>query len=167
MEMVDWAIILVVLISTLISIWRGAIREIFSLATWVIAALVGFKFNDLLVPFFSAFTSSESLQLAGSFLSLVILVVVIGTIIGISLSRAISTVGLTGLDKVLGMVFGCARGVLIVAMVVLFAGSTELPAQLWWKDSLLIPQIEPIANEINDWIKEQGYDSFVTSPKQT
>lgn len=167
MELLDWGILAIILVSTLISIWRGAIREIISLATWLLAAFIGFKYNALLVPFFSAFTANTSLQLAGSFLTLVILVVVIGTIIGISLSKAVSTVGLSGLDRALGMIFGGARGVLIVAVAVLFAGQTELPSEKWWKDSTLLPQFETVAGQINDWIKAQGYEPFSANPKKT
>lgn len=167
MDMLDWGIVGIILISTLISLWRGAVREIFSLATWLIAAFVGFKFNALLIPFFTAFTQNETLQLVASFLTLVILVVIIGTIIGVMVSNATSTVGLGGLDKILGLGFGCARGILIIALVVLFAKQTELPSQQWWKDSALLPSFETMSGKINDWLKEQGYDLFAPSPKKT
>jgi membrane protein required for colicin V production len=165
MAMLDWAIVAVILISTLISIWRGAVREIFSLATWILAALVGFKFNTLLVPFYSAFTTSETLQLVGSFLTLVILVLVIGTIIGVAISSAISKMGLGVIDRVLGLGFGCARGILIVSVIVLFLGQTEVPSEPWWKDSTLLPQFEKVAEYINDWIKAQGFEPFGAQTK--
>lgn len=153
MVMLDWAIIALIFISTLISLWRGAVREIFSLATWVLAALVGFKYKTLLVPFYSAFTASETLQLVGSFLTLVILVLVIGTLIGVAISSAISKIGLGMLDRFLGVGFGFARGVLIVSVIVFFLGQTEMPSESWWKDSLLMPHFEKAAEYINDWVK--------------
>lgn len=160
MEMIDWGILVLIAISTLIGLWRGAVREIISLATWVIAAIVGFKYNHLLIPFYSAFTAHETLQLIASFLTLVILIVIIGTILGVTLSEAISKIGLGMLDRVLGLGFGGARGILIIALVILFARNTEIPSQEQWKKSLLIPQFDVVVDYINQWIKDQGYEPF-------
>lgn len=165
MTIIDWVILAIILISTLMSLWRGAVREIISLTTWVLAAFVGFKFNHLLVPFFSAFTTHEPLQLGASFLTLAILVVIIGTIIGVALSAAISKIGLGVLDKILGLGFGFARAILLIAVVILFAKNTELPSDKEWKQSMLLPHFDVVVDYINQWIKSQGYEPFGEKPK--
>lgn len=160
MGILDWFLIGVVLISTLISIWRGAVREIFSLATWVLAAIVGMKYNHLLVPMYAKYIAAPEIQLAASFITLVVFVVVIGTIIGVSASKLVNTIGLKGLDKVLGMGFGCARGILIIAIVVYFARFTELPAEQWWTSSKLLPHFEVVADKMESWMTQQGIKPF-------
>jgi membrane protein required for colicin V production len=167
MTMIDWIILVIILLSTLISIWRGAVREIISLTTWVLAALVGFKYNKLLVHFYSAFTANESLQIGASFLTLVVLVVILGTLLGVALSKVTQKIGLAGLDRILGLGFGAARGVLMVSLAVLFAQYTELPAQEQWKNSRFIPQFEVFAGKINQWLTAQGLEPFTTPPEHT
>ena len=58
--------------------------------------------------------------------------------------------GMTGTDRVLGMVFGAARGVVITALLVLAAGMTPLPQDPWWRQSALVPQFERLAVTIRE-----------------
>jgi membrane protein required for colicin V production len=165
MTVIDWGILIVMFLSTLIGLWRGAVREVISLATWVLAILVGLKYNHLLVHFYSAFTTHEPLQLGASFLTLVILVVIVGTILGTALSAGISKIGLGPLDKVLGLGFGFIRSVLLIAIVILFAKQTELPSNEEWKQSQLLPQFDRVVDYINEWIKSMGYHPFDDKPQ--
>jgi membrane protein required for colicin V production len=62
----------------------------------------------------------------------------------------VSKTGLSGTDKSLGVVFGAARGVLIVTMVVLLAQLTPMPAESWWQESRMVEYFVNLAV----WIKE-------------
>jgi membrane protein required for colicin V production len=46
MSTIDWLIIAVVILSTLLSLKRGFVKEVLSLLTWVIAFIVSIKFSD-------------------------------------------------------------------------------------------------------------------------
>ncbi len=63
---------------------------------------------------------------------------IIGAIINYMASQAVTKTGLSGTDKSLGVVFGAARGLLIVTMLVLLAGLTPMPSEPWWNDSAMI-----------------------------
>jgi membrane protein required for colicin V production len=55
---------------------------------------------------------------------------------------------ITGTDRALGIVFGIARGVVIVAILVLLAGLTEVPKDPWWRESAFLPHFQVLAVEL-------------------
>jgi membrane protein required for colicin V production len=145
MNWVDYAILGVILLSALVGIGRGLIREVLSLGTWVAAILVGWFFHkpvaELLVPYLS----QPSVRLGVAFLALIILTLFVGAIVGAILSALVEKTGLTGLDRLLGLAFGAARGVIIVAMAVFLAALTPMPQDSWWQESRLIAPFSDVA----------------------
>ena len=73
----------------------------------------------------------------------------VGAIVNYILGQLVSKTGLGGTDRALGVVFGGARGVLIVTMVVLLASLTPMPSAEWWQDSLTVGYFQQMA----EWIK--------------
>jgi membrane protein required for colicin V production len=139
----------VIVLSSLISLIRGFVKESISLITWVIAGVVAFRYfiplADLLEPFVNSLTTRK--WISGGILFIATLIV--GAIVNFIVSQLVSRTGLSGTDKTLGVVFGAARGVLIVSMVVLLASLTPMPSAEWWQDSALIGYFQPLA----EWIK--------------
>ncbi len=150
----DIAILSVILISTLISLIRGFVKESISLATWLIAGFIAMTYylvlSDLLLPYIESPTISQAVAFAILFITSLI----VGAIINYMVSQLVSKTGLSGTDKLLGMIFGAARGVLIIAMIVLFAGLTPMPSEAWWKESILVPQFMEIAVWIQQWMPQ-------------
>jgi membrane protein required for colicin V production len=159
----DWVIIAVVIFSTVISLWRGATREVLSLATWIIAAWVAIKYSKLLQPLLADYITAPEIQFAVAFAILVVAVLIIGTLLGRAITQFISFAGLAGIDRILGLAFGCARGVLILAIFVLLASFTELPSEPWWEESQLIPHLTHVADYMADWLHTRGYEPFQTN----
>lgn len=158
MTTVDWVIIGIVVVSTLMSLWRGAGREIFSVITWVAAIYVGVKFATRLDGLFLHFIETQSVRFAAGFLVLFIIVMILGGLLGKLLSSFISFTGLTVVDRILGVLFGMARGVLILAVLVVLAKYTTIPNDAWWKTSKLLPYFDGIATDISAWVQRQGFD---------
>ena len=79
-------------------------------------------------------------------------VVIVGALLGWLLARAIRAIGLGFIDRVLGAVFGVARGVLIVVIGVLLAGLTTLPRQEWWQNAFLAPPLVAAALSLRPWL---------------
>jgi membrane protein required for colicin V production len=149
MSWIDLVILGVIVLSSLISLIRGFVKESISLVTWVIAGVVAFRYfiplADLLEPFVNSLTMRQ--WISGGFLFIATLIV--GAIVNFIVSQLVSKTGLSGTDKTLGVVFGLARGVLIVSMVILLASLTPMPGADWWQDSALIGYFQQLA----DWIK--------------
>jgi membrane protein required for colicin V production len=75
-------------------------------------------------------------------------------------SQAVTKTGLSGTDKSLGVVFGAARGLLIVTMLVLLAGLTPMPSEPWWNDSAMIEFFSDMANWIKDIMPQDVASRF-------
>ncbi len=150
MVWVDLVIVGIVLISTLISLFRGFVKESISLATWLLAGVIAVRYMDVMASLLETSIESVTIRMAVAFAVLFIVTLIIGAIVNFIVSQMVNKTGLGGTDKVLGMVFGLARGVLIIVMLVLLAGLTPMPEETWWKESLLIEQF----SSISVWIRE-------------
>ena len=142
---VDYIILGIIGLSALMSILRGFIREVLSLVAWGLAFWVSLTFMHSLAGHFSGVISVPSVRLGSAFLALFVATLLTMGMVNFLIGRIVAVTGLSGTDRMLGVLFGIARGVLIVAMLVFFAGLTPLPQDPWWKESLLIRRFEPVA----------------------
>ena len=149
MAWVDLVIVGIIALSALISLIRGFVKESISLVTWVAAGLLALRYYapmaELLEPFINSVTLRQ--WVGGGILFVVTLIA--GAIVNFIVSQLVSKTGLSGTDKALGVVFGAARGVLIVTMVVLLASLTPMPEASWWQESTTIEFFQQLA----EWVK--------------
>lgn len=155
MNWLDFVFLGLVLVSGLISLYRGFVREVFSLATWIIAIWVGIRFASSTAVYLPPVVSDETLRLGIAFGLLFILVLIAGGIAGIVAARLVRGTGLTGTDRSLGIVFGLLRGVLIVALLVFLAALTLFPEEPWWQESRLVPEFERIVGWMLELLPEE------------
>lgn len=141
----DYFIIAVILISTLTSLMRGFVSEAISLLTWIIAVLIAIKFASPLSSLFAGMVKTPSLRLMISAIVLFLAVLIVGSIISHLLLMIIRGSGLSGTNRLIGMVFGFARGVLLISILILFVQFTSVPKDPWWSNSQLIPYFSNIA----------------------
>tara|TARA_R100001143_G_scaffold29905_2_gene29157 strand:- start:244 stop:720 length:477 start_codon:yes stop_codon:yes gene_type:complete len=139
---VDVAILIVVGISAVFGISRGFVREVLSVLAWIAAIVVARLYSPHLAPFFTV-TDNETARYALAFAVLCLITLIVGGIINHFMARLVSMVGLQMTDRLLGTLFGVARGVIIVAIVVYFAASSY-SLELWWQESVAIPYIERV-----------------------
>lgn len=149
---IDYAIIILILISSVIGLLRGLVREAFSLVTWVVAFWVSLSFSREFSNLLAGIISYPSVRSAIAFLILFIVTLILGALLSYMLSELVKKTGLTGSDRFIGMFFGIARGVIIISIVVMLAGLTPLPEDLWWKESILIPSFQSLAVWLRDYI---------------
>lgn len=142
MNWADWIIVAIIGISCLISIKRGFVKEAISLAIWALAFFVAVAFDDRLAVLFQGSIESASLRFVLAFGLLFVATLVVGAMFNYLLGELVKITGLSGTDRLLGMVFGLARG-LIVIMALLITLPMVVPVNqdLWWNQSVLIPQL--------------------------
>jgi membrane protein required for colicin V production len=148
MNWADYAILGVILISALIGLGRGFIREALSLAVWVAALGGAWLYHRDAAELLVAQISNPSARLAVAFVGLVLGILILGAILGAILTFLVDKARLTGLDRALGFVFGAGRGAVIVSMAVLLGALTPLPDEAWWKESRTIGQFRTAG----DWM---------------
>src|SRR4051812_30140911 len=108
-----------ILLSTLLAFWRGLVRVAVSLAAWVIALFAAIKLSPQLAAMLPVFADQPPARYLTAFLVILIGVLIVGVLIGLILSKVVRAIGLGFLDRLLGAVFGFARGMLIVMVLVL------------------------------------------------
>ncbi len=138
MSWFDLLIIGVIALSALISLIRGFVKESISLISWVVACILAFRYFSPLSELLEPYVSSPMVRSITAFAILFISTLLVGAIINFIMSQLVSKTGLSGTDKALGVLFGAARGVLIVTLAVLLASLTPMPDAQWWQDSTTV-----------------------------
>ena len=141
----DIAVVVVITLSALIGVWRGVIREVFALAAWIAAVICMFLLGDKLAKMLPFAQDTPWLRLLAAYALVFISVFVLLSVAGFLFSKVVSVIGLSFVDRALGMMFGVVRGVLIVVMLVFVAGATNLPQLGWWRDSVSARPLAAIA----------------------
>lgn len=144
MNWADYCIIAALGLSVLMGLWRGFIGEAIALACWVLAFWVAWTFGAQLAAQFTAITL-PSARLVLGYAICFIGVLIAGALVGFLMRKLIAGSGLSGSDRMLGMVFGLIRGLAIVTIAVLILKFTPLPQDPWWKESKLMPTFENAA----------------------
>jgi membrane protein required for colicin V production len=147
---VDIVIISIIGLSALISLFRGFVRETLSLISWILAFWVALTFaHPAAQMFLQKYIKSPTLQLAAAFGGLFLITLIICAVLNYFISTLVDKTGLSGTDRLLGVIFGLARGIVLVAALLLGAQLTPMPKEDWWQKSALISRFEPL--EI--WLK--------------
>jgi membrane protein required for colicin V production len=157
---IDIVILALIALSAILSLFRGFVREAVALATWLVALLVAMAFYEDLAAILSQWITTPSAQKVTAFVVLFICVLLLGAIVNFLAGRLVDKTGLTGTDKMLGIVFGVARGGVIVAILVLLAGLTPLPQDPWWQDSQFLGYFEEFAMWMRNYLPSDIADNI-------
>lgn len=138
----DWALIVIIAISSLMSLRRGFIREALSLATWVVAFVVARSFHPHAQTLLSNWIEEPILLVIAAFCFLFIGTLLVGAGINFVVAALIRITGLTPLDRMLGVFFGLARGLILSVVMVAILRLSPLSESEWWQASVVIDQLE-------------------------
>jgi membrane protein required for colicin V production len=146
MAALDYIIIAIVLISAIAGLVRGFLKEVCALVTWVAAVWLAFHLGPSLVPYLGGALKQPPLGLWVGRGLVFIGVLVVGAAVGALVTYLVRLSIFGGLDRLLGLVLGFARGVIILGVAVMLGQSVKLDGENWWKRSIFVSQIAPIAN---------------------
>ncbi len=142
---VDYVILAILGISMLVSLLRGFVREALSVVTWIAAGWVALAFSGRFSQLLEPYIQTPSARAVVAFAALFFATLLLGALINYLVGQLVQKTGLSGTDRVVGMLFGLARGIAIVAVLVLLAAPAKLPQDPWWKESTLIPHFQKVA----------------------
>jgi len=154
MAVFDYAVIGIVALSLVLGLWRGVVSELIALAAWVLAFMAALEFGTRSGQFLFAGVADPAIRaLAGCAL------VFVGVLVAMSLLRLavhsmVKALGLSLSDRLLGMFFGLARGVLVVMALVAAGGLTSAPQQPWWKQATLAQPLETAVLVAKPWLPD-------------
>ncbi|MFM1897260.1 MAG: hypothetical protein RLZZ385_2334 [Pseudomonadota bacterium] len=138
MNWVDIAILSVTGISFLFGLWRGLVKEVFSLLTWVAALFVARVYSEHLAPLLQGLLEGDTTRYVAAFAILFIITMMAGTVLNHFMGKLLNSTGMKFTDRLLGGAFGVARGMIIV-MVAIFLSGTFVSESEPWLQSRLIP----------------------------
>lgn len=141
----DYVVLAIVGLSVILSVWRGAVRELFALAAWIVAFFVAQVYGADLAALLPGAIENASIRLLVGVVIVFVSILILAALIALLLSKLIRAVGLGLADRALGGVFGLLRGMLVVLILVLLCGLTALPRQPEWREAMLSPPLEAAA----------------------
>jgi membrane protein required for colicin V production len=152
MTWLDYAALVILLASVVWGIWRGLVREVISIASWVLAFLGANLFAGPLGDALPKALPTPEIRVAVAFVVVFIAILAVCALVSRMLSRLVHVAGLGELDRTLGGVFGVVRALLILLAFALVAGLTALPRQPVWRNSISGPLLAQAVLAIKPWV---------------
>lgn len=140
----DYTILLIIGISIVVSMMRGAVREVLAIMGWLAAIYVAKIYATQLIPLLPADIPTEALKILAAHVIVFLGVLLVASLLTIALSSLIRKIGLNWLNRGIGAVFGFARGLLIVCVLVFLAGLTSLPKDARWTNAMFSSPLEAL-----------------------
>ena len=154
MSATDWVLLAIVAVSAVFGLMRGFIGVVASLVAWVLAGWAAFRFGAGVGLLLAGDGEPSAGQVfAGYALSFIGVLLVVGLVAWL-VRLAVKSVGLSGLDRVLGLALGVVRGGFVACALVLLLGLTSLPRDPEWQASQVVPVFVPGARWMSAWLPE-------------
>jgi membrane protein required for colicin V production len=164
MPIIDILIAVALIISVVVGIVRGFVKEAISIAALLVAIWAALNFGPGVGEISDNWLSSEELQTWFGRILVFIVILSLGGLLGWGISKLVRLSVLSGLDRLVGAVFGVGRGILLVALFILGGQYAGFSNDGWWEKSKAIPHLEIVS----EWITvmaPQGYDMLVPDAK--
>jgi len=152
MTIFDYVVIGIVVASLLLGVWRGVVGELVALAAWVLAFFAAIEFGaEVGAAVFTGIADKAMRALAGCAV-IFIGVLVVMALVRLAASGLIKALGLSVSDRLLGLIFGVLRGLLIALVLVAVGGLTSAPKQDWWQEAMLSAPLETGVLATKHWL---------------
>ncbi|MEN8822563.1 MAG: CvpA family protein [Abyssibacter sp.] len=162
MVWVDYLILAIVGVSALISLFRGFIKEACSLTTWIVAFWVSMRFASPVAALFEPYISAPSARLGLGYVLLFLLVLILGAIATHFLTELVRKTYFAGTDRMVGVIFGIGRGLIIVTVLVMAAQIfTPVQQDPWWQASAFLHHFEAMADWVRGLLPEDWSQSVI------
>lgn len=170
---IDFGIMIILLVSVVIAMFRGFVKEAISLASLILAVWFAMNYFDQMASYLPAGIDETTLSLGGAEIvlsklraSIAFAVIGVGVLLaGALLSHLLGKVTrlpvLRGIDRLLGALFGLVRGGAIVVLVILVAAMTSFPRTEIWETSRILPWFETAAREVIRYIPPEYSKYFL------
>jgi len=154
----DYLILGVLLVSMLLGVFRGFVREAIGVLAWVGGLWLAWRYAPSIEPYMGGVLEEPPASTWAARIIILTAVLLVGWLLSGILSYFLRHSGLSIMvDRLLGLFFGFVRGGVVVAVLVLLGQFLELDRVEWWGESRLLPY----ASEVASWLQtfaETGMD---------
>ena len=141
--MIDFVLLAVIGISTLLGVMRGFVSIVISTFSWLLGGWAALMFGRSAAAWWSAPAAPGTGHYFAGYLTVFLLVMVSVWAIGLVIRQAVRSTSLNGADRVMGAGLGLARGGLIACALLLLGSYTPLTREATWRDSHLRAILDP------------------------
>jgi membrane protein required for colicin V production len=140
----DIIVVAIIGLSALFGFVRGFLREVLSIASWIVAGLATWFGLPYLRPFTRQYISHELIADVVTGIGIFLVVLVVASVISHLITRSVRDSALGALDRSLGVLFGIARGAAIVSIALLICDDFYPPDNRpeWLKDARTLPAVQ-------------------------
>lgn len=148
----DYGVIAIAAASVLIGVWRGVVGEIIALVAWVLAFFAAKAWGSDVARHLLGGIADPALRIVAAWVAVFVVVLLLMALLRLAVRGVLSALGLSVTDRLLGVVFGAARGLAIVLALVAVGGMTSMPKEKWWSDAVFSAPLETAVLAGKPWL---------------
>jgi membrane protein required for colicin V production len=152
MTVFDYVALAMVLASAALGVWRGVVGEIIALVAWILAFFVAKWFGAEVARVFFTGIGDPALRIVAAWVAVFFVVLVLMALLRMAVHGMLKALGLSLSDRLLGVVFGVARGLLVVLVLVAAGGMTSAPKEKWWSEAYFSAPLETAVLAGKAWL---------------
>lgn len=155
MTVFDYIVIAIVAASVVLGLWRGVVGEVIALVAWVLAFFAARWWGGEVARLLQNLIADAALRLVAAWVLVFIVVLLLMALLRLAVQGLLKALGLSLTDRLLGMIFGVARGVLIVLVLAAVGGMTSMPKEKWWAQAYFAPPVETAVLASEPWLPQE------------
>ena len=149
----DYVVIAIVSASVLLGVWRGVVGEVIALVAWVLAFFAAKWWGDEVAQVvFAGIIADPALRIVAAWVAVFVVVLLLMALLRLAVRGLLKALGLSPTDRLLGVIFGLARGLLIVLVLVAVGGMLSMAKERWWSDAYFSAPLETAVLAGKPWL---------------
>jgi membrane protein required for colicin V production len=156
MTVFDYVIFAIFFASAALGLWRGVVGEVIALAAWVLGFFSAQAWGGEVALLAFSGIGDHAWRLVAGWVAVFVATLLLLALARVAVQGMLKALGLSITDRLLGLVFGAARGVLIVMLLVAIGGMTSAPKERWWSEAALSPPLETAVLAARPWLPQEA-----------
>jgi membrane protein required for colicin V production len=152
---VDYIILAIILVSAVMGLVRGLLREAIAVITWFLAIVLAWSFGPALEPHLGGVLVGSPLRIWAARAIIFVGILLLGGAVAVIVSHYVRVSMFAGMDKFLGLVFGLIRGIVIVGAFTIAVQALRMDEDASWKRSKLMPYATGVADALRGMVGEK------------
>ena len=158
LNLLDLVLIGILVASVILGIFRGLVREVLALVSWVLSIWIAWKYGNTLGEYLMTWLNSERLSHYAGLGLIFIGSLFAFTVISKMVHNQFRITGLTLMNRLFGAIFGLIRGLVLSSLLLFASGFSPAIETKWYKQSELVPYISPLVTFIDDAMAKRAWD---------
>jgi membrane protein required for colicin V production len=148
----DFVVAGILLLSSLLGLWRGLVHELMALLGWPFSLVLCKLLSGDIAPLLPL--KQEAARMIGAYVLVFIAALIVWSVLTRLLVKLLKVVGSGWSDKVLGGLFGVVRGGISLLVLVWMIGLTNYSLKPFWRDALTTKTLEEAAIMTKAWLPD-------------